>query len=220
MGFRVESIFTSAIILAIAAVIFSAESRPDPERVWHYWLFGLVFLNLTFYLPDLVLDSDPSDTWRGPGLMIGIPLAVAAWMLTRTSYSVLAWVTAGYALAFLVIAPGARWLVIRWRRRKNPGISPDGSPAPAEESHPLYRAGEIITIAVIAIGLILTLSLVAQKGGLSNGIFAVVVWPVTLLAVPWYALFEGQDWIPVAVVYGGGGIGWLLKRIGEKRSKS
>jgi len=225
MGFHHESMFSASLMAAIGAVLLSFESPPDTGRVWHYYAYGFVFLALAMYfLNALLFDSDFSNNSPRPSLMIGAPLAVAAWLLHGTPYPTLAWVAAGYALAFLVIAPTALWIRNRRQRLATPAQpAPPGPPGatavePSADSHPLYKTGELLIVAAIAIGLVLALAYLTRHWGLVAGAIGFVVWPLTLIAVPWYAVIEQHEWLQVAVVYGGGVAGWLLKHVAQRRA--
>jgi hypothetical protein len=66
-------------------------------------------------------------------------------------------------------------------------------------------------------GLIMGAGLVTQQWGLFAGIGALVLWPLTLIAIPWYAAIAHDGWSMLAVVYGGGMAGTLLYRNSQAR---
>lgn len=57
-------------------------------------------------------------------------------------------------------------------------------------------------------GLILSLIIVARLTGLLGLMIGFVLFPISLLVVPWYAGFELGNWFPLIISYGGlfGGI--------------
>ncbi|MCK4334249.1 hypothetical protein KAX06_05650 [candidate division WOR-3 bacterium] len=81
--------------------------------------------------------------------------------------------------------------------------------------------GTIGCVAGVVWGLILTTQIVYPAIGLIGAILSIVLAPVTLLVVPWYAGLILSNWFPLVICYGGfygGGIvccvGWcLLKRL-------
>lgn len=59
-------------------------------------------------------------------------------------------------------------------------------------------------------GLLLSARLVNELAGLWAMIAAVVLFPLTLAIVPWYAVAAHGDWAPVAVSYGGAALTLIL----------
>lgn len=52
-------------------------------------------------------------------------------------------------------------------------------------------------------GFILSLAIVNQAVGFWGFVAAFVLFPVTFVAAPWYALFHWGTWFPLEVSYGG-----------------
>ncbi|MBI4206615.1 MAG: hypothetical protein HY527_16460 [Betaproteobacteria bacterium] len=73
---------------------------------------------------------------------------------------------------------------------------------------------ENVAIAMLIVvgvaGLIMGTGFVTRQWGMLAGIAAFFLWPITLVAVPWYAGFAHGDWLMLAVVYGGGIAGVVL----------
>jgi len=53
-------------------------------------------------------------------------------------------------------------------------------------------------------GLIIILSIINQIAGFWGVVIGFFIFPVTLVAAPWYALVAFGTWFPLFVVYGGG----------------
>lgn len=53
-------------------------------------------------------------------------------------------------------------------------------------------------------GLIIVLSIINQAAGFWGVVIGFFIFPVTLVAAPWYALVAWGTWFPLIVVYGGG----------------
>ena len=63
-------------------------------------------------------------------------------------------------------------------------------------------------------GFILELIIVNQAAGFWGIVVGIFVFPVTLVAAPWYALVARGDWLPLAVVYGGCAVAGLTVAAG------
>ena len=65
-----------------------------------------------------------------------------------------------------------------------------------------------ICVAVFGVwGLVLDVRIVNEIGGVWGAIVALVLFPVTFIVVPWYAVAVSGDWTLVLVSYGGGLLG-------------
>ncbi len=53
-------------------------------------------------------------------------------------------------------------------------------------------------------GFIVELAIVNHVAGFWGVVIGIMILPVTLVAAPWYALIAWGNWIPLAIVYGGG----------------
>ena len=53
-------------------------------------------------------------------------------------------------------------------------------------------------------GLIVSVAIVNYTAGFWGVVIEFFIFPVTLIAAPWYALVEFGTWYPLVVIYGGG----------------
>jgi hypothetical protein len=67
-------------------------------------------------------------------------------------------------------------------------------------------------------GFLLSLSIVHEVVGFWGFVLAFVVFPVTFVAAPWYALFHWGTWFPLLVSYGGFILAVILNAIGSSLS--
>lgn len=63
-------------------------------------------------------------------------------------------------------------------------------------------------------GLIISVAIVNYAAGFWGVVIGFFIFPVTLVAAPWYALVEFGTWYPLVVIYGGGIFSSLLFGIG------
>lgn len=216
--------FSGALLLAVVAWLFSAEPQPDPERVWHYVLFGVVLLAITGYLLGQIFD--PGDASAYSAILVGVTLAFCAWFLGDTPYRMLADITWGYAAVCLVVPPAISWVVDRRRRKRDEAQQP-GAPSRAQppdaasvsgETAPASRDwGAWLVIPCLIVGLFICVAVIVKHWGLWAGLGAFILWPATLIAVPIYAAYADSDWWPLAIVYGGVAVGMLLRLLRKKR---
>jgi hypothetical protein len=68
-------------------------------------------------------------------------------------------------------------------------------------------------------GFFLSLAIVHESVGFWGFVVAFVVFPVTFVAAPWYALFHWGTWLPLLVSYGGVILAGILQAIGGALSK-
>ena len=64
-------------------------------------------------------------------------------------------------------------------------------------------------------GLIIVLSIINHAAGFWGVVVGFFIFPVTLVAAPWYALVACGSWFPLLVVYGGGIIASVLYGFGS-----
>jgi hypothetical protein len=65
----------------------------------------------------------------------------------------------------------------------------------------------------------LSLSIVHEVTGFWGFVIAFTLFPITLVAAPWYALFHWGTWFPLAISYGGFILASVLKSIGGSLSR-
>ena len=216
MGFFHGSFVTVAFGVTFLAWLISNEVKPDPERVWHYVVFGAGFLVLAIYFLTQLFDREMASAFGS--IQAGVALAFAAWFLVDTPYRELSQITWGYAAAFLVVPTAIAWFMDRRRGKTSCGSFPDTpatTTAPAHGPVPLSELGTLVWLCAGVVGLFMGLAYVTRTWGLLAAVGGFVLWPVTVLALPWYVGFTDQDWWSLAIVYGGGVIGWLLSRQGK-----
>ena len=63
-------------------------------------------------------------------------------------------------------------------------------------------------------GFILSLAIINHAVGFWGSLIAFVIFPVTLVFAPWYALIAYGTWYPLIVIYGGGIFATILAGIG------
>ena len=61
------------------------------------------------------------------------------------------------------------------------------------------------------IGLILSLGIVMAQWGVTGSVVGFLIFPVALALVPWYAVFEHGNWLPLVMAYGG----FILIMVGQ-----
>ena len=64
-------------------------------------------------------------------------------------------------------------------------------------------------------GFIVELVIVNHVAGFWGVVIGFVILPVTLVAAPWYALVAWGNWVPLAIVYGGGIVAAVFFGIGS-----
>jgi hypothetical protein len=67
-------------------------------------------------------------------------------------------------------------------------------------------------------GFILALAIVYAAVGFWGFVIAFLLFPVTLIAAPWYALFHYGTWFPLVISYGGPIVAGILHSIGSSLS--
>jgi hypothetical protein len=204
MAFFHGSANAGALILMSCAWLLA--NAPDPsEEIWPYLVFGAVFIVLLAHLIHAALESTFS---RFPALTHGLPLAFAAYWLGGTPYRWLGYACWTFAALYAVVVP--RMIQALARTRLGPLRTDNAGEADGRERFDLQNIAIAALIIVGVAGLIMGAGLVTQQWGLPAGIGAVVLWPVTLIAIPWYAAIVHDGWSMLAVVYGGGMAGTLL----------
>lgn len=63
--------------------------------------------------------------------------------------------------------------------------------------------GLAVAVSVASWALFLDLAILYETHGLWSGVAGLVLAPVTFLVVPWYAWLALDNWLPLAVGYGG-----------------
>jgi hypothetical protein len=64
-------------------------------------------------------------------------------------------------------------------------------------------------------GFIVELAIVNHVAGFWGVVIGIMILPVTLIAAPWYALVAWGNWVPLAIVYGGGIVAAVFFGIGS-----
>ncbi len=83
----------------------------------------------------------------------------------------------------------------------------------------VFKIAGVIIFAIAGIwGFLLCLKILFIEMGLLGGIIALMLAPVTAVAVPLYAGFVFNYWFPLALMYGGGASGLVLMVIGNALS--
>jgi hypothetical protein len=203
MPFMQGSTVAGTLILALTAWLLAG--TPQPEALWPYLLYGAVFIILLAHLIHVGIREALSVP---VALAHGVPLALAAYWLGATPYRWLEYACWINAALYAILIPRMVHAVQRMERHAA------GAPAmqPPQRAFDVRDLG-IATLLVVAIsGLIMTTRLVAHEFGLYAAIAAFVLWPVSLLVVPWYAALAHADWLIVTIVQGGGLVGALLYR--------
>lgn len=203
MGLAQGCAVAGALLLAVGAWLIAAESH----LFWPYLLFGAVFVILCAHIMRLVVDGSPAFP---AALLSGIPLAIAAYWLGATPYRWLEYACWAFAAAYLVLVPRMRRAVLRIRRASSAESQATG----AKGAFDLRDIAIALAIVISVSGLILCVAIASEKWSLYAGAAAILLWPATLVAVPWYAGIAEGDWLPLAVVYGGGAAALLLYRGG------
>ena len=202
MPFMQGSTVAGTLILALTAWLLA--STPQPEALWPYLLYGAVFVVL---LAHLIHAGIRQALGFPVALAHAVPLALAAYWLGATPYRWLGYACWAHAVLYAILVPRMVRAVHRTERH--------GAAAPAMRPPRAFDVRDlgIATFLVVAFsGLIMTTGLVARDFGLYAAIAAFVLWPVSLLIVPWYAAVAHADWVIVSVVQGGAIIGVLLYR--------
>lgn len=189
-----------ALVLAVSAWML-AGGVPDPHPLWPYLLFGTVFVVLLAHVIRIILDEMPAVP---AALLNGVPLVIAAYFLGDTAYRWLEYACWVFAVAYLLFVPRMMRAIVHARH--------DGGRPHARTQRGFdLRDISIAMFVVIAIsGIILCTEIAAREWGFYAGVGALLLSPVTLTAVPWYAAIAHGEWLPVAVVYGGGIAAFLL----------
>jgi hypothetical protein len=207
MGFFHGSANAGALILMLCAwlLVNAPEQR---EQLWPYLVFGAVFIVLLAHLIHIVLGSIFTLFLA---LLYGIPLAFAGYWLGSTPYRWLEYACWGYAAGYAILVPRMIRALARTDARSSQSPAHDG---PGSAARRVRFDLENVALAMLIVagvaGLIMSTGLVARQWGLLAGIAAFVLWPITLLIVPWYAAIVHGGWLMLAVVYGGGISGMLL----------
>ncbi len=79
---------------------------------------------------------------------------------------------------------------------------------------PFLAAGCLIWGIAGIVGFIICLKIVYAVLGFWGIVLGLFLFPVFLLAAPWYALFAWSDPAPVILVYGCGILAWIVFGIG------
>lgn len=214
MGFFHGSANAGALMLMLCAWLLV--NAPDQgEQLWPYLVFGAIFIVLLAHLIHAVHEATFALV---PALMLGIPLAVAAYWLGSTPYRWLEYACWGFAALYAILVPRMNRALARTDGRSGHSPMHGGRRAAA------WRTGfdlENVAIAMLIVvgitGIIMGTGLVTRQWGMVPGIAAFVLWPITLIVVPWYAAMVHDGWLMVTVVYGGGSIGMLLYRLSHAR---
>lgn len=213
MGFLHGSASAGALILMFLAWLLA--NAPDPpERLWPYLVFGFIFIVLLAHIIRAVAEGSLSFFLA---LTQGTPLGVAAYWLNHTPYRWLEYACWAFTAVYVILLPRMIYAVSRTdarasgagrlrERQRTEDIVPDRSIIDIQD------VALAILIIVGISGLIMTIGLVVNSWGALAGIAAFLLWPITLLAVPWYAAFAHGDWPMLAIIYGGVIIGILLYR--------
>ena len=82
-----------------------------------------------------------------------------------------------------------------------------------------YVPGFLIIIVCGIWGLILCFGIVQEVLGTIVAVLSLFLAPFLLSLAPWYQGFVNSDWIPLALIYGGGIIGYILIGIGMGMDK-
>jgi hypothetical protein len=205
IGFIRGSANAGALILMFCAWLLL--NAPDQrEELWPYFVFGAVFIVLLTHLFHVVLGA---SFGLFVALMHGIPLAFAAYWLDSTPYQWLEYACWAFAAIYAIIVPRMIRALSRTDTGSDRSASHDGSAA-ARTGFDFENLALAALIVVVISGLIMGTGLVARQWGLLAGIVAFILWPITLIVVPWYAAIVNDGWLMLAVVYGGGGAGALL----------
>lgn len=207
MGFIRGSANAGTLILMFCAWLL-LNAPEQGEQLWPYFVFGAVFVVLLAHLFHIVLGA---SFGLFVALMHGIPLALAAYWLDRTPYDWLEYACWAFAAIYAIIVPR----MIRALARTDTGSRHIASGDVVHSTAPrtgfdLENLALAALIVVVISGLIMGTGLVARQWGLLAGIAAFILWPITLIVVPWYAAIVNDGWLMLAVVYGGGGAGALL----------
>lgn len=67
----------------------------------------------------------------------------------------------------------------------------------------VFGAGIACALVFGGWSMLLATRLVSELAGVWAAIVAIILFPLTLIIVPWYAVVTRGDWTPVAVGYGG-----------------
>lgn len=205
IGFIRGSANAGALILMFCAWLLL--NAPDQgEELWPYFVFGAVFIVLLAHLFHVVLGA---SFGLFVALMHGIPLAFAAYWLDGPPYQWLKYACWAFAAIYAIIVPRMIRALSRTDAGSDRPASHDGSAA-ARTAFDLENLALAVLIVVAIAGLIMGTGLVTRQWGVLAGIAAFVLWPVTLIVVPWYAAIVNDGWLMLAVVYGGGSAGALL----------
>ena len=207
MGFFHGSTHAGALILMLCAWLLV--NAPDPgEPLWPYVVFGAVFVVLLAHLIHIVLESAFT---LFQALLYGIPLAFAGYWLGSTPYRWLEYACWGFAAGYAILVPRMTRALARTAAGSNQSPAHEGPGSAAKWKGFDLEDVALATLIVAGVaGLIMSTGLVTREWGLFAGIAAFVLWPVTLLVVPWYAALVHGGWLMLAVVYGGGIGGTLL----------
>ena len=204
MGLSQGCAAAGALLLAISAWLL-AGAFAGSHPLWPYLLFGAVFVVLLAHVMRIAVDERPAFS---AAVLSGIPLAIAAYWLGKTPYRWLEYACWAYAAAYLLLVPRMMRAVGRVPRM-TAAEAPGGGAKGAFDLRDIAIAmGIVVTVS----GLLLCTAFVAGKWGFYAGVGAVLLWPVTLIVVPWYAAIAHGGWLAMAVVYGGGLAALLLYR--------
>lgn len=204
MGFSHGSATAGALIGALSAWLL-AGALQQPEQLWPYLLFGAIFVILLAHLIHIVLHEDLGVI---AALLHGIPLGLAAYWLGSTPYRSLEYACWAYAAAYIVIIPR----MVQAASRSEQRILHAHHVETGQRGFELQDVGIAILIVVGVSGLIMGTGFVAREWGFYAAVGAFLLWPVTLLIVPWYAALAHYDWLMLIVVHGGGLAGAFLYR--------
>jgi len=210
MGFSQGSATAGTLIAAFAAWLLA--NAPQPETLWPYLLFGAIFIALLAHLIHVVLGERIA---LATALLHGVALGLAAYWLEATPYRALEYVCWIFAAAYVVVAPRMMRAVSRLDLRGRRA----GRVRAAHRGFDLQDVGIALLAVAAAAGLVMATGLLAREWGIYAGVGALVLWPVTLLIVPWYAALVQSEWLMLIVVYGGGLAGVLIYRVRVERQE-
>ncbi|HJQ61672.1 MAG TPA: hypothetical protein VJ834_02340 [Burkholderiales bacterium] len=205
MAFSQGSATAGTLILALSAWLLS-NAPPGPEQLWPYLLFGAVFVILLAHIIHIVVEDTVGFF---AAVLHGVPVALAAYWLGGTPYHWLAYACWAYAAAYVILVPRMIRAVSR-AEHLNGQSSRRGHHR--HGGFDLQDAGIAMLLVVMTAGIIMSTGLVTREWGIYAGVGAFLLWPLTLIVVPWYAALAHAEWLMVAIVHGGGTAGVLLYR--------
>lgn len=80
---------------------------------------------------------------------------------------------------------------------------------------PFIAIGGIVYAICALIGFIISLMIVSEVAGFWGVVLGITLFPVVLVAAPWYALVSWGNPIPLILIYGGGILAAILYGIGR-----